>query len=220
MAKRHYSKVYLYVVDRDFGFAPNPFHGFCTLATCKPRIRNTAEVGDWVFGLGGGRLKATGRCIFAMKITSKITFNEYWLNPSYKDKKPIRNGSRVMMVGDNIYFQDPNSNTWQQAHSHHSKPDGSLNEDNLKKDIGSKFVLISNNFYYFGNSAPVIPEGILQKLRYYNKVDHRVYRLDEALDLIKWLKVEHNDSLNLVVGDPFDFDQSERNYSAKNNRLI
>lgn len=43
-------KLYSYVVARDFGFAPNPFHGYCTLATCKPDIRATASVGDWVIG--------------------------------------------------------------------------------------------------------------------------------------------------------------------------
>ena len=31
-------KLYSYIVARDFGFAPNPFYGFCTLATCKPKI--------------------------------------------------------------------------------------------------------------------------------------------------------------------------------------
>ena len=72
------SKLYIYVVDRDFGFAPNPYHGCCTLATCKPGIRNGAEVGDWVVGMGGSRLEATGRCVFAMRVTRKITFNEYW----------------------------------------------------------------------------------------------------------------------------------------------
>ena len=96
----------MYVVDRDFGFAPNPFHGYCTLATCKPGIRKGAEVGDWVIGIGGSRLNATGRCIFAMRVGRKITFNEYWENLEYLDKKPIRIGSRRMMVGDNIYHYD------------------------------------------------------------------------------------------------------------------
>ncbi|MEW6499812.1 MAG: hypothetical protein AB1589_46215, partial [Cyanobacteriota bacterium] len=73
------SRIYIYAIVRDFGFAPNPFHGYCTLATCKPKIRNPAKVGDWVIGMGGSkRLKATGRCIYAMCITEKITFNEYW----------------------------------------------------------------------------------------------------------------------------------------------
>jgi len=47
------NSVFIYVVDRDFGFAPNPFHGYCTLATCKAKIRNQARVGDWVIGNGG-----------------------------------------------------------------------------------------------------------------------------------------------------------------------
>src|SRR3979490_1807345 len=96
-------KVYMYVVDRDFGFAPNPFHGCCTLATCKPDIRKGARVGDWVIGVGGSRLKATGRCMFAMRVTAKLSFNQYWESAEFLDKKPIRTGSRKMMVGDNIY---------------------------------------------------------------------------------------------------------------------
>ena len=33
---------------RDYGFAPNPYFGYCTLATCKPVIRRCAGVGDWI----------------------------------------------------------------------------------------------------------------------------------------------------------------------------
>jgi len=40
-------ELHSYVVARDYGFAPNPFFGFCTLATCKPRLRSVAQVGDW-----------------------------------------------------------------------------------------------------------------------------------------------------------------------------
>src|SRR5687767_10285479 len=105
-------KVYIYVVARDFGFAPNPFHGYCTLATCKPGIRSKAEVNDWVIGIGGRRLKATGRCIFAMRVSKRITFNEYWSDPTYRDKKPVRNGSCKMMVGDNIYHYDSAKKKW------------------------------------------------------------------------------------------------------------
>lgn len=27
-------RCFSYIVARDYGFAPNPFHGFCTLANC------------------------------------------------------------------------------------------------------------------------------------------------------------------------------------------
>lgn len=44
-------KYFFYILKHDSGFAPNPFYGFCTLATCKPEIRKQAEVGDWIVGL-------------------------------------------------------------------------------------------------------------------------------------------------------------------------
>lgn len=31
--------LFSYIVRWDHGFAPNPFHGICSLATCKPGIR-------------------------------------------------------------------------------------------------------------------------------------------------------------------------------------
>ena len=45
-------KIYSYIVKRDYGFAPNPFYGYCTLATCKPVIRKHAEIGDIIVGIG------------------------------------------------------------------------------------------------------------------------------------------------------------------------
>ena len=45
-------RLYSYVVRYDIGFAPNPFHGWCTLATCKQDIRIKARVDDWTVGTG------------------------------------------------------------------------------------------------------------------------------------------------------------------------
>src|ERR1700722_9311751 len=98
-------RVYIYVVTRDFGFAPNPFHGCCTLAACKPQIRKKARVDDWVIGMGGSRLKAIGRCVYEMRVTATLSFNDYWAIEEYFDKRPVRNGSSLMMVGDNIYHR-------------------------------------------------------------------------------------------------------------------
>ncbi|MBX2925421.1 MAG: hypothetical protein KF746_24705 [Chitinophagaceae bacterium] len=212
--------VYIYVVDRDFGFAPNPFHGICTLATCKPQIRNTAQIGDWILGVGGGRLKATGQCIFAMQVTQKITFNEYWENSEFKDKRPVRNGSKKMLLGDNIYHYNDETKLWSQAHSHHSLADGSMNEYNKNRDTQSKNVLLSKHFYYFGSEAPKIPENILNQLSYKNGVGHRKYTYEQAEQLIVWLEKKYSKYLNLVVADPFDFDQSDAHYSVQTNKVI
>src|SRR6266516_7557503 len=181
------SRVYVYVVARDFGFAPNPFHGYCTLATCKPRIRSTAHVDDWVVGMGGSRLRARGRCVFAMRVTETLTFNEYWSNPIYFDKRPVRNGSRKMMVGDNIYHYDSAPPEWHQEDSHHSNVDGSINPDNLRTDTQADKVLISRYFFYFGTAAPIIPEYILTSIGFKNRIGHRVFDFSECVALIEWL---------------------------------
>ncbi|KFE97343.1 hypothetical protein IX39_20310 [Chryseobacterium formosense] len=214
------AKVFLYVVDRDFGFAPNPFHGICSLATCKPRIRNSASIGDWVIGMGGRNLNSTGKCVFAMKVTSKITFNEYWENPIYKDKKPVRNGSKRMVVGDNIYHRDKVTGIWSQAFSHHSHSDGSLNEYNRDRDTKSSNVLLSKHFYYFGSAAPLLPHPILNSLNYKNGVGHKKYNISDANPLILWIESEYFNNLNLVMADPFNFEQSSAHYTVETNKVL
>ena len=209
------TKVYLYVVARDFGFAPNPFHNLCTLATCKPRIRSVAREGDWIIGMGGARLKATKRCIFAMRVSKSITFDEYWNDPIYRDKKPVRNGSKKMIVGDNIYYQL--SGNWQQLNSHHSNPDGSPNQSNITNDTQSNAVLVSNYFFYFGNAAIEIPQEIFQKMRYTNGRNHRTYDLVDAEPIISF--IENNFKSNLLLGDPFDFNTASSRYSAGNDKI-
>ena len=214
------SKVYVYVVDRDFGFAPNPFHGFCTLATCKPGIRNTAKVGDWVIGIGGARLNATGRCVFAMRVSEKLTYNEYWCNPIYFDKRPVRNGSCRMMVGDNIYYLDPETQKWNQADSHHSNADGSPNRKNLSTDTKSRNVLISRHFFYFGVNAPLVPADMISEIGFKNGIGHRVYDRDKCVKLIDWLQENFGFAVDTIQGDPFDFEISDKRYSGTGSKII
>lgn len=209
------AKLYMYVVDRDFGFAPNPFHGICTLATCKPRIRSVAKNSDWIVGMGGTRLNAVGRCIFAMKVSRSISFNEYWTNPSYGDKRPVRNGSLKMIVGDNIYHQLHGE--WHQLDSHHSHPDGSPNTHNVTNDTQTDAVLVSDHFFYFGSAAIEIPASILQSLGYENRRNHRTFDGTVAQPLISF--IEENFSPNRLLADPFDFDAASSRYSAKDNKV-
>lgn len=205
----------MYVVDRDFGFAPNPFHGFCTLATCKPNIRRVANKDDWIIGMGGRRLKATGKCIFAMKIANLISFDEYWQNPIYRDKKPVRNGSKKMIVGDNIYHQS--QGTWQQLNSHHSYADGTPNMHNITNDTKTNKVLLSDHFYYFGSTAIEIPQLILNDMGYKNGIGHRVFPIAAAQSIISF--IQKNNRPNTLFGDPFDFEHADARYSVENNKV-
>jgi Nucleotide modification associated domain 2 len=76
-------RVYSYVIDHDLGFAPNPFHGICTLAACKPKIRQYAEVGDYIVGTGSRPNGGLGRLIYWMRIDEIIDFDRYWSDPRF-----------------------------------------------------------------------------------------------------------------------------------------
>lgn len=199
------SYLYAYAITRDFGFAPNPFHGNCTLATCKPRIRKSANVGDWVLGIGGASLKSVQKkCILLMKVTETISFNDYWTDPRFSIKKPVRNGSHVHMLGDNIYHQD-DTNAWIQEDSHHSNADGSFNMTNLKRDTRSDQVLISDYFYYFGDKAVAVD---LESIGYHKIRDYKKICLDDsisAINLIQKIDIEYRSNRNLVISDPCQF---------------
>lgn len=214
------ARVYFYVVARDFGFAPNPFHGVCTLATCKPTIRRTARVGDWVVGMGGTKLNAVGRCIYAMQVTNARTFEKYWEDLEFRAKRPVRNGSRKTIVGDNIYHRSPSSRKWQQEDSHHSKIDGSPDPHNIEHDTQTNRVLISSHFYYWGKAAPLVPDEILRDLGFRNGIGHRVFSHQKAEPFLSWLDTSFGSRMNLVLGDPFQFRQSTARYSKKVDKVI
>lgn len=154
-------KCYSYVVRRDYGFAPNPFGGYCTLATCKPNIRNSAVIGDLVIGTGSADYKAGNKLVYAMHVSEKLHFNEYWSDKRFTYKKPVPNGSLKQMYGDNIYYFDKEQDRWNQVNSHHSNPDGTINVYNRDRDLQSEYVLISKEFWYFGHNAVIIPDEFL-----------------------------------------------------------
>lgn len=195
--------LYSYVVTRDFGFAPNPFGEYCTLATCKPGIRKSASIGDWVIGTGSTEqpIRMGNHIIYAMQVTEKMSFSQYWLDPKFNDKKPVMNGSLKQKYGHNIYYFDERLNQLVQVNSHHSLDDGSTNEKNYARDTKGLFVLISNNFWYFGEKAPVIPaefRDCIKRGMGYKKIN------DESTinELIGWLSDNFDKGFN---GRPIHF---------------
>jgi hypothetical protein len=149
-------RLYSYVVARDFGFAPNPFYGFCTLATCKPDIRKTAQAGDWVIGTGSKSNGREGHLVFAMRVSEAMTFDQYWADPRFESKRPSLHGSLKQAFGDNIYHHKGGGG-WSQENSHHSMHDGSTNPENVEHDTRTDRVLISDHFAYWGGQGPDIP---------------------------------------------------------------
>ncbi len=148
-------KAFSYIVARDYGFAPNPFYGVLTLATCKPVIRKMASVGDFIIGCSN---KAFGnKLIYMAKVSEILTFDQYWNDPRFAKKKPVMNGSLKKLYGDNIYHHDADGN-WMQEDSHHTNNDGTINPNNLKRDTSTTDkMLICNDFVYLGKSMISVP---------------------------------------------------------------
>lgn len=149
-----------YKIEHDFGLAPNPFGGYCTLAVCKSRIRKNKRLktGDWIFGLGSKKLKTLNKLIYAMRVDEIITMDLYWKDSRFQYKKPAVNGSLTQMYGDNFYFMDDQTGEWSQINSAHSLINGESNEVHLKRDTDGNNVLISKTFFYLGDRAFFVPD--------------------------------------------------------------
>jgi hypothetical protein len=185
-------KLYSYVLARDYGFAPNPFSGWCSLATCKPKVRKGASLGDWIIATGAKtKYNLAGHLMYAMRVDEAIDFTSYWNDARFLAKRPVLNGSLKQLYGDNIY--EKRRGRWSQADSHHSYEGGKRNLRNIARDTSVDRVLLSQTFVYFGSEAPVIPK----RFRPYRTTGedlccsgqgHRVLSAEIARALETWLR--------------------------------
>lgn len=200
-------RLHSYVVARDYGFAPNPFYGICTLATCKPRIRKVAAIGDWVIGTGSKTRKRHRNAVYALRVTGTMTFEEYWADPRFQRKKVNLRGSKKQAFGDNIYSRNPANGHWCQANSHHSFHDGSPNPLNVKADTGTNRILISSDFVYWGGSGPELPARFLDYgPAHENICAGRGHKNDFSPELVgefvEWIRVRNETG---YCGEPLDW---------------
>ena len=201
-------RLFSYVVARDYGFAPNPFVGVCTLATCKPNIRRIASVGDWIIGTGSRKQNRRGFLVYAMRVTETMTFDEYWKDDRFQRKIPNLRGSKKQAFGDNIYFKK-DAVRWHQLDSHHSYRGGVPNPYNILNDTQTDRVLLSTDFTYWGGSGPEIPS----ELRDYDGFDICALRNHKSRfpdDMIAWF-VDWFRSLDACgyLGPPLDWTRTQ-----------
>lgn len=147
------SRIYSYVITHDFGFAPNPFGGICTLATCKPAIRMHAKEGSWLVGTGSARAGLRGKLIYAAKIHTVCTLEQYGLDPQYAVKIPSSIKTEWSFHGDNIYVLDEDGRWYQRSNPHHD-------ESHITRDLKGLNVLVSKEFWYFGAEAKLLPDDL------------------------------------------------------------
>ena len=187
-------KLFSYIVKYDWGAAPNPYWGYCTLVICKPRIRNSTAVGNWIVGSGSANNPYDGKdysnkIIYAMKVTDVVElekYNEICLGKTdYGDKlaKKIPKYSSKNYperMGDCIYYNisyEP------------KKADmrlGVHGNDCLKRDLSSNKALISNHYYYFGEKAIDI-KGDLEPIIATTQGHRSNANKDYAQEFIDWI---------------------------------
>ncbi len=106
--------LFSYVVDHDYGYAPNPENNVCTLVHCKfggkgnkRNIVEIANVGDWVIGTGGKSTKSVGKgkIVYVMCITGKISFENYLQNYIGRvDCVDEGNGNEYALISNEFYY--------------------------------------------------------------------------------------------------------------------
>jgi len=199
-------KLYSYVVARDYGFAPNPFHGICSLATCKPLIRKGAVIGDWVVGTGSSKYKRMGHVVFAMKVTEAISYDQYWSDARFSSKKPNLTGSFKQAFGDNIYHRNTRTGSWVQVNSHHSLETGAPNPKNIEHDTQTDRVLISTEYIYWGAAGPKIPARFSKSKTLKICIGQRGHKISTSEkhieSFIAWLRTY---DVSGFSGDPAEF---------------
>jgi hypothetical protein len=153
-----------YKMTHDTGFAPNPFHGALTLATCKPRVRSTRKRGDWVAGFTSKALMRMARekglsipyngLVYLMEVTEEpLELSAYFNDLRFTKKRPKLGALRPdERCGDNIYYRDAEG-------LYRQLPNNSHEPDALPQDTGGKNALVSTRFWYFGRNCFVPPGG-------------------------------------------------------------
>lgn len=167
-----------YVMTTDSGFAPNVTGGICTLATCKPRIRSDADVGDWVLGTPS-RSAGEERIIHLTRVNETLTYDEYYHDERFQMKRPENddNGDNIYYLEDGIIQQDTKTN-------HHQ------NTSNRKRDLNTDRVIIGETYWYFGDSGVAVPESLRHDVIHkYKQSSRRLYSKKNAKSLreiVEW----------------------------------
>ena len=180
----------------DNGGAPNPWFNVCTLAICKPKIRKHAQIGDYIVGFGSKNdysIDKSDHIIYIMKVTQKLTYHQYYQFCQNNLKNKIPNSRNKL--GDCIYFLK-NKKYNQIKNQYH---DNSC----YSKDISSDYVLLSDDFLYFGRESIKVKNSlrnIIIKYQGHKSISNQPY-LQEFEEWFIDLKHQYA-SKNKIIGQP------------------
>lgn len=204
-------RLFTYTIPFDDGAAPNPFHGMCSLAICKPAIRRVAKAGDWVAGLGSKYAPSgdlSKRLVYAMRVEEVLSlemYDRYALNRWPHRIPNIQSSILQDRLGDCIY-DFSKAETPIQRNSVHG-------QENIDTDLRGQNVLISKDFYYFGRNAVALPEH-LQNICHNTQGHRSNANTPHFQDFVRWIRDHFPTSGQL--GWPGHIIDWEQNTSCRN----
>lgn len=202
--------LYSYKMSHDVGFAPNPFHGFMSLATCKPCIRKTKKTGHYIAGFTSkmlcNELPGNERMVYIMKVTGIVSFEEYWNKPDFESKRTSGN-SKISLCGDNIYKPISDADPFNSLNYVQIK-NPFHDESRKETDLSGRNVLLSDQFFYFGKGAIPVDKYKIRVPRY--QTAYGVCTKEKEAIVKLWSYLLNNFQMNTVINDPHLFLNHQR----------
>lgn len=144
-------KLCTYLLTNDTGLAPNPYHGWCSLAVCTPNHQGARlDEGDWIAGFLNKSRQY--RLVYLLKVEERICLDDYYRDSRFSSKRPDLRGDWKARCGDNFYSLNHDGEWQQHRNRFHIGPDF------LVKDTRNPFAFIGREFWYFGRSAMKSPK--------------------------------------------------------------
>ena len=173
--------VFVYKLVADNGGAPCVYDGKLSLCICKPRIRVSAKVNDWIIGFGGKSVHdLKNKLIYIAKVTERIEGKVY-----YSESEYIKRPDCIYKWGGKDFSFKTN-----EALFH--------DEDSLEHDLGAAplydraICLISDEFVYLGDKDVSEYSDLFNKIQAFYDSLPRDYlkNIDESTrtDLIEFIE--------------------------------
>jgi hypothetical protein len=162
------TRIMRYILQHDSGMAPCVDDGWVSLATCKPRIRGSAKVGDWVIGFRP-RPEDRGLVVWAGCVSQIMEVGDY----------ELRNRGR----SDAVYRARRDGGFTRLRPNYHRE------EDQIRKDLSAPVLVFDRKHtWYFGNEPRMLPDSLLHLAA--AGIGHRVNGVKEGDEaaLLLWLR--------------------------------
>ena len=176
------TRLFRYILKDDKGMAPCVEDGIMTLATCKPKIRRSAKMGDWIAGFMP-RPHKRGLLVYAGRVARILDWGQY--EAEFRGRK------------DAVYRKLPNGGFKRLRDDYHA------DKKRMKKDLcGPVVVFDEKAFWYFGGNPEELPDCLRHLAASVRDYQVKGAKEDDEKRLEKWLRSKHKHGG--VHGEPRD----------------